>query len=246
MERGERLRKQTILPVLALAAALAVAVAGTASAGGRKEEQSSVERLRPPVDGIDLQVVGGDRFLALRNDTGQTVVVEGYAGEPYLRFRPGGVVEENVRSPSKYVNDDRYGLTPVPAKAVPEAKPQWKPVSRAGSYRWFDHRIHSMDKGIPKQVEDPDTRNKIFDWNVPMQISGRPVVALGTLEWVPASASDDGTSPAAIVAIGAAVLVLLAAVAWLLSRRRRRTVPAVAAGGAAPPPASPKEDKEVW
>ena len=58
-------------------------------------------------------------------------------------------------------------------------------VSDNGTYRWFDHRTHSMEKGIPPQVKDPSERTKIFDWNVPMEVGGAPVAAIGTLEWVP-------------------------------------------------------------
>jgi hypothetical protein len=243
------LRPSKTLPSIALALALLLLGATAASAGGRTEEQSRVERLRPAVEGIDLEVVDGDKFLILKNETDKVVLVKGYSDEPYLRFLGDGVVQENRRSPSKYVNDDRFGLTPVPASATPEAAPAWRTVSQDGTYRWFDHRTHSMDKGIPPQVKDPTQRTKIFDWTVPMEVGGAPVTAVGVLEWVPpsASSSDDGMSAAAIAAIAAGILLLLAALAYLLSRRRRRTVPAVAAGGVAPPPEGEKpEEKEAW
>ena len=216
--------------------------------GWEKEEHSSLERLRPPVRGIDMAVVGGDRFLTLTNKSGKVVLVKGYDNEPYLRFLAGGVVQENRRSPSKYVNDDRFGLTPVPATANSDAAPVWHDVSQNGTYRWFDHRTHSMDKGIPPQVKDPSKQTKIFDWTVPMQVGSAPVTAVGTLRWVPesASSSSSGMSTGAIAAIAAGVLLLLAALAYLLSRRRRRTVPAAAGGGAAPSPDEPEKEKEVW
>jgi hypothetical protein len=243
------LRPSKTLPSIALALALLMLCATAASAGGRKEEQSSLEGLRPAVEGIDMAVVDGDRFLTLTNETGKVVLVKGYDDEPYLRFLGSGVVQENRRSPSKYVNDDRFGLTPVPAAANSNATPVWRTVSRNGAYRWFDHRTHSMDKGVPPQVKNPAQRTKIFDWNVPMVVGGTPVAALGTLEWVPESESsaDGGMSTGAIIAIAAGVL-LLCALAYLLSRRRARTVPAAAEGGAAPPPEKEKatEEKEVW
>jgi hypothetical protein len=233
------------LPSAALALALLLLCATAASAGGRKEEQSSIERLRPPVEGLEMAVVGGDRFLALTNESGKVVLVEGYDDEPYLRFLAGGEVQENRRSPSKYVNDDRFGLTPVPATADSDATPAWRTVSRDGTYRWFDHRIHSMDKGIPPQVKDPEQRTKIFDWTVPMEVGGAPVAALGTLEWVPESDSGGGgMSTGAIVAIVATALLLLAALTALLLRRRGRAAPA-AAGGPSPPPER-SEEKEAW
>jgi hypothetical protein len=244
------MRPSKTLPSIALALGLLLICATAASAGGRKEEQSSVERLQPAVEGIDLEVVDGDKFLALKNDSGKVILVKGYDDEPYLRFLTGGIVQENRRSPSKYVNDDRFGLTPVPATANSDAKPAWRTVSQDGTYRWFDHRTHSMDKGIPSQVKDPAQRTKIFDWSVPMQVGGAPVTALGTLEWVPESqsSSDGGMSTVALIAIAAGVLLVLGALAYLLTRRRRRTMPAAAAaGGVAPPPeAEQPKEKEAW
>ena len=198
------------------------------------EEAGLVSELRetkPAVSGLELQVSGGDRFLLLENGTGKEVVVMGYEDEPYLRFRPNRVVEENVRSPSKYANADRYALTPLPPQANSGAAPRWRTVSRDGSHRWFDHRIHSMDRGTPPQVKDEGVRTKIFDWSVPMTVGGAQVRALGTLEWVPAESS--GTSAGVVVAIVAGAVLLLAALAYLLVRRRRAR-PAVAGDAQAP------------
>lgn len=190
---------------------------------------SELRGTRPPVSGLELEVVDGDRFLSLRNETRKQVIVKGYEDEPYLRFLPNRVVEENTRSPSKYANEDRYALTPLPSQADSGAAPKWRAVSRDGSYRWFDHRIHSMERGTPPQVKDESVRTKIFDWRVPMTVGSAPVAAVGTLEWVPADSS--GSSTGLIVALAAAAILMLAALAFLLTRRRRPR-PAVAAGAA--------------
>jgi hypothetical protein len=188
---------------------------------------SELRGVRPPVDGLELEVAGGDRFLELTNDSGEQVIVKGYDDEPYLRFLPNRVVQVNDRSPSKYANEDRYALRPVPASADSDAPPRWRQVADGGSYRWFDHRIHSMEKGTPPQVKDESQRTKIFDWSVPLTVGGGSARALGTLEWVPASSS--GTSPLLFAGLG--ILVLLAgAGAVLLARRRRGKRPAPAAG----------------
>src|SRR5687768_9172145 len=79
--------------------------------------KSSLRETKPAVAGLEVEVVGGDKFLLLRNGTSKQVIVQGYEDEPYLRFRPDRVVEENVRSPSKYANEDRYALTPLPPQA---------------------------------------------------------------------------------------------------------------------------------
>jgi hypothetical protein len=232
---------------LAVAAMLAALVTLAASAPTATAELvSDLRGTRPPVSGLELTVVGGDRFLALKNDTGKLIVVKGYEDEPYLRFRPGGVVEENSRSPSKYANEDRYALTPLPPEANSGAAPRWRAVSQNGEHQWFDHRIHSMERGVPPQVTDEDARTKVFDWRVPLTVAGAPVAAVGTLEWVPADSS--GSSSALLIAAAAgAALLIAAAVALILRRRRPRTAPATAGAPVAQPePPRQKATDEAW
>jgi hypothetical protein len=196
---------------------------------------SQLKGVQPPAEGLELEVVGGDRFLLLANGTGKEVTVMGYDDEPYLRFLPSRVVEVNTRAPSKYANEDRYALRPVPASADSKAPPRWQEVSRNGRYRWFDHRTHLMEKGTPPQVKDESKRTKIFDWNVPLTIGGQQARALGTLEWVPASSS--GTSPLLFVGLGALALLIVGA-GLVLMRRRRAGRPAATGG--------PKPAEEAW
>ena len=210
----------------ALCAVLAVAAPAGAKDAGLVSE---LRGTKPPVSGLEIEVSGGDRFLVLTNGTGKQVVVKGYEDEPYLRFLPNKVVQENVRSPSKYANEDRYALTPLPPQANSGAPPKWRTVSRDGSYRWFEHRIHYMEKGTPPQVKDEGVRTKIFDWSVPMTVGGAQVRAIGTLAWVPADSS--GASGGLIAAVVAGIALLLSALAYMLMRRRRAQ-PAPA--GAAP------------
>jgi hypothetical protein len=151
-----------------------------------------------------------------------------------------------MRSPSKYANEDRYALTPLPPQANSTATPRWRAVSQDGSYRWFDHRIHSMERGTPPQVKDEDVRTKIFDWRVPMSVGSAQVAAVGTLEWVPADSS--GSSTGLIVALAAAAILLLAALGFLLTRRRRPR-PAVATAAPSGEPAERPRRKaadEAW
>ncbi len=202
---------------------------------------SEFQGTKPAVSGLDVQVVGGDKFLLLRNGTGKPVIVKGYEDEAYLRFLPSRVVQVNTHSPSKYANEDRYALTPLPAQADSNAPPKWQVISRDGSYRWFDHRIHSMEKGTPPQVKDESVRTKIFNWAVPMSVGGAQVNALGKLEWVPEDSS--GSSTALILALGAAAALLVAAQAFAITRRRRPR-PAPATG--APQQKSGEAADEAW
>jgi hypothetical protein len=214
---------KSLVTALFCAAAAVVAAAGVPSAAAQsntKDFRSELRALRPAASGVALEVKGRDRFLELRDTGGRTVLVKGYDDEPYLRFGRDRSVEVNARSPSKYVNEDRYGLRPVPASARSDAPPKWQVVSRNGTYTWFDHRIHYMSRDIPAQVKDPDKRTKVFDWRVPLTVDGRPVAALGTLYWDRGS-SDGGGHTALIIAIGCVVAAVLLLFAVLALRRRR-------------------------
>ena len=71
--------------------------------------RSEVTSIEPAVEGVTVQVAGGDGFLDVQVATGHEVIVEGYRGDPYLRFEPDGTVSRNLRSEATYINDDRYG-----------------------------------------------------------------------------------------------------------------------------------------
>jgi hypothetical protein len=187
--------------------------------------ETKLDAIRPSVEGLDVTTEGGDRYLVVKNDTGKLVSVAGYDDEPYLRFLPNGQVEANASSPARYLNEIRFG-TPenvtIPRSALATTKVKWEKVADGGSYRWFDHRIHWMEKEPPPVVKDESKRTTIFQWKVPAKVGATPVTLAGTLSWVPtASSSDSGLSAGAIAAIVAGVLVLLAALALLLRRRRK-------------------------
>ena len=61
-----------------------------------------------------MEVLQGDDQLHLRNDTGRELLIEGYEGEPYLRFDADAGVFRNANSPATYLNEERYGGAPVP------------------------------------------------------------------------------------------------------------------------------------
>ena len=146
------------------------------------------------------------------------MLVRGYEREPYARLRADGTVEVNKRSPSYYLNEERYGGTPVPPSASPKAPPQWSLVSKTGRFEMHDHRIHWMSKGAtPPQVKDKDKRTKVFDWRVPIKVGSQPAALTGTLFWAPSSGG--GVPTAAIVAL--VVLVIATVILFIATRRIR-------------------------
>jgi hypothetical protein len=203
-------------------AAGAVALAAAAPAaghGGNPDYRSTVRAVEPPIRGIEVRVLNYDDRLEMVNRTGRTVAIPGYDDEPYLRIRGDGTVQVNRRSPSYYVNSERYGLSAPPPQADSKAPPQWQTVSKTGRYEWHDHRVHYMSKATPQQVTDEDKRTKVFDWKVPMTVGTRPAAIRGDLYWQPGSSS--GAPAGAIVAFGIFVLVTGAFMGVVTLRRRR-------------------------
>jgi hypothetical protein len=220
---------------------LALGLLGLAPAGAIAGQfESRVRALRPSVPGLGLEVIEGSRRLALENKTRQTVIVKGYDGEQYLRFQPNGTVERNARSPATYLNIDRFGAQVVPASAKPGARPSWKKVATNGSFVWFDHRIHLTVKRVPKELRDAKRPKKVFDWEVPLTVGGKPVRALGTLSWNPvsASSSSSGGGFPAWLAIALVVLALIAFAVLLIARRGR--------GGPRQKKTETKPPREAW
>lgn len=206
--------------VAALAAALVLVVAAGADAHqGNPNFRSDVRSIAPALDGLDAHVVNYDDSIELVNKTGETIVVEGYRGEPYLRIGADGAVAVNTRSPTRYLNDDRYAEgVKVPASATPRAAPVWEPIDRTGRYTWHDHRIHWMARTTPPQVKDEGKRTKVFDWRVPIAVDGEPAAISGTLTWV--GKQGGGFPVAAAIAFVVLALAGVGLVVWVRHRRR--------------------------
>ena len=200
------------------AIALMAVIAPPASAHkGSPNYRSTVRAITPAESGVQVQVLNYDDRLLLINRSGKTVLVRGYDGEPYIRVLGDGAVEVNKNSPAYYLNQDRYGNVTVPSTAQPGATPAWQTLDKTGRYEWHDHRIHYMAKGTPPQVKDRNKRTKIFAWQVPIDVGGRPAKLLGDLYWQPPTG---GLPRGALLALAALVFGGIAFVE--IVRRRRR------------------------
>ncbi len=213
--------------VAALVAVVALAVPAAADPAGPTNYESSITDVAPPVDGLEVAVLGGDAFLQLRND-GHEVVVPGYdEGEQYLRFDPDGSVFVNLRSAAYWQNTARYSVadSQVPADAGPDQPPRWVQVSDDGTWAWHDHRIHWMSPTtLPGEVDPAlDEVQVAYDWPAPLELSvdGAPVEVAGRLTWLP----DASPLPALLAAVLGLALVLGA-----LAGRGPRTAIAVGIG----------------
>ena len=197
----------------ALCASPAAVAHGGGAAKGYRSEVTSVT----PAGAVDAVVLDADDRLQLRVDGDRVVVIEGYEGEPYLRFAPDGVFE-NVRSPAAYLNDDRYGKVELPESADPEAPPEWERVAPGGrAFDWHDHRIHWMAETYPPVVaRDTSIAHHVFDWKVPGTVDGAPLTVAGSLEYEP----PPGQSFPRILIVPLVVLIVLGIVLVVLRHRR--------------------------
>ena len=214
---------------LALAAMTGLALTAAASAhgpaGGGVGYVSSISGLRPPVVGVITTVLGGDDRLQLVNYSGKTIVVDGYEGEPFLRFAGNGVWE-NLRSPATYLSSVRDpGAAAVPASADPAAKPVWRKVTAGSTYAWHDHRIHWTGAELPVAIQQaPRDIHLIFRWRVPAHADEKRFAITGFLGYRPPveAPGGGGTSWWLVAAIAGGILLVAAAVGAGARRARRR------------------------
>jgi hypothetical protein len=206
----------------ALCCALAALVAAPSALAheGDPRYRSQVTGVEPAIQGVEVRVLNYDDSLELVNRSGRLILVEGYDGEPYARLLPDGVVQLNDRSPARFLNDERYADAPPPASASATAVPRWRTVGRDGRLAWHDHRMHWMGRGRPPAVTDPQARTKVFDYEVPLRVDGRPAVIAGTLWW---AGEPDGSMPGwAVAALLAAAIASIAAVVLRTAPRQDR------------------------
>ena len=189
-----------------LGAALAVVVAtagpAAADAAGPGDYTSEVTGIVPAMDGVDAEIRGGDAFLEVTVEEGRTVIVEGYTGEPYLRFLPDGRVERNRLSTATYLNEDREGQVDIPSaasEAGPDAEPEWEELASGGTYAWHDHRVHWMQDSSPNVERGEAVGGAYAPWRVPIVVDGSQADIEGTLVYE--------ESVSALPYLGAAVLV---------------------------------------
>lgn len=182
-----RLRRAAAL-LVALAAGVAITATPAGAHGGLANYVASVTSITPLLQGLEVAIVGGDDQVLLTNGTDRTVVVPGYAGEPYLRFERDRVFA-NRRSPAYYLGSLRTGAV-VPADADPGAPPEWVEVATGNTFAWHDQRVLWSDAARPAAVQaSPGERQVIREWEIVLD-AGEPVAVRGVLEWVP---SADGS-----------------------------------------------------
>lgn len=221
------MRARRLLPVAVLAALVfAPASPAAADPAGPTHYRSTVTDVEPNVDGLEVDVLGGDAYVVVRAAPGLTVDVDGYEGEPYVRIEEDGTVLRNEASPSRWLNEARFGGPDAapPPEASAEAPPRWEQVATDGAYAWHDHRVHWMSPQDPRHVDTgADTAQPVQTWELELTVDGQPVTIAGELVWRP------GGMPWP-AGLAVAVAALAGAAVW----RRPDLAPWVAAAGVLP------------
>lgn len=178
---------------------------------------SSVTAVVPNAPSLSARVLDGDDRIRLSVAGDHVVVIDGYEGEPYLRFVETGVYR-NVRSPATYLNGDRYGTGKLPEQADAKASPVWEQVGVGGRpYDWHDHRIHWMSESYPPVVQAArDESHHILDWTVPGTLDGTPLSIRGRLDYAP----PPGERFPRVLVVPLAVLAVAAITLPLIRRRQ--------------------------
>lgn len=186
---------------------LVLAVAGPVGAdpAGPTEYLTTIDSVQPATSAISVRMIGGDSFFEVTQNEPVHILVTGYRGEPYLRIRANGVVEENRLAPTTHLNEERYGAGDiVPDFADAAAEPEWVQVGTGGRYAWHDHRSHWMNEARPPGKNAGDT---ILEAVIPLIVDGTEVQVTVSSVLQP----DPSPVPAilgAVLAIAVAVLMV--------------------------------------
>ena len=177
-----------------------------ADAAGPTDYQSEIASIEPPTSAIAVSMIGGDSFVQLELIEPVEVLVVGYRGEDYLRFDADGTVHQNLRSPSTWLNEERYGTEEeFPPFVDYQAPPQWEQVAEGGTYSWHDHRSHWMN---PQRPPGASAGDQVLEATIPLLVDGSPVTVTVTSFLLP------GPSRLSTVAGFIAGAVLAGALGW--------------------------------
>lgn len=196
--------------------AIGTAQAGTGQSPDAAYYQSVVAGITPDVPGLKITVAGAGDSITVVNDTGKTVVVLGYTGEPYLQIGPGGV-DENVGSLTHSLNSSATPQASQLTQAAASQRVVWQHLGAQKSYTWHDYRVQWNVKQRPPIVtSDPHHAHRVFEWALQLTVDGSPALVRGWVQWT----GEPVFSTGQIAELVLGVLVLLGGTVFLVLRMR--------------------------
>ena len=179
---------------LALASGLLLAGLAVPPAGAHTGDNLArpiLERVKPEVPGLDVDITytANYQFL-LKNPSPTELTVMADTGEPFIRVGPEGVFG-NYKSPSWYNSNVPDGLQKFPeaAKAGADVPPEWRKVAREPSWGWYDHRLHPVERYVPKKVQDAAKVTTLGHWKIPIRYGVEQGEIQGRFEYRPSLGS---------------------------------------------------------
>jgi hypothetical protein len=217
-QSASRTRTRGQIVIVTAVALCAFLLPAPAQAHGRAIVRALDYEARPTEQtigpGVRARVIDGDRSLELTVAPNRVVLVDGYIGEPFVRFSERGV-EANVHSPTAIA--DKLVSTRTLLMTGPRALPRWTSLTSRHRLTWHDHRL-GPTAGL-RPGEGPVGR-----WTVPIRVDGRPS-EIGGAVW---RAERPATAPWLVLWLLS--LAGAGAVAWLATPRLRALTVFAAAG----------------
>ena len=229
-------------PAAALAPGAAAATS-TAASEDAEHYVTAVRSIEPAVAGLEVRA-SADGDITLTNRTGGTVVVEGYAGEDYLRIT-AEKVERNVRALTSALTGDvaRTGLPEQLTRTGGEPpEPKWVQVGPGPTATWSDFRTTYTAARPPVVTQDPHSEHRVFEWAIQVRADDAPVLIRGDVTWT----GIPWLTPLQIGLFGTGGLLLLAVAIALLRRRANARKAARRRGGGRRARRNDEDDLEDW
>jgi hypothetical protein len=175
----------------ALAAALFLARSAppvAAHAGTADGSRPFVTTIEPAVPGIAASAVfAGSWQINLFVVNGEDVSVLDEHDRPFLRLGRQGT-EGDYAAPAWYtsaVAPNDSGLVRLPDGVGPDTPPNWKPVSKASAWSWFDPRIRSAPGAVTPDMIKQAVPVRLGDFSIPFRVGERTARINGYVEFEP-------------------------------------------------------------
>jgi hypothetical protein len=174
--------------VVVLAGALASTTPAEAHAGSADGTRPFVTGVEPATNGLAASVIfAGDWQVNLLTVGGDEISVLDDTGRPFLRFGSAGV-EGDFGAPAWYVSavvSDAAGAVKLPEGISPSSPPDWRPVSRARAWAWYDRRLKGEPGAVTPRMMKDGVPVRLREFAIPLVVGGRPAAIKGTIDFEP-------------------------------------------------------------
>jgi len=158
-----------------------------AHAGNADGSRPFVTGVEPEVGVVASAVFAGSWEINLSAASGQEVSVLDDSGRPFLRISPDGV-EGDYGAPvwfTSAVAPNAPGVVRLPDGVGTDSPPDWRPVSRATVWGWFDPRIRSQPGAVTPEMVRKAVPVRLQDFSIPLRVGDRQAQIKGYVEFEP-------------------------------------------------------------